>query len=406
MTEKKINKIFRDTAFIRTGGSDEERRAARYIADFCDEAVGHSTRLEEFDVQMASINEAVLTIDGKEIPCKGYLCCGAGEIEAELYYLTESDRYSLSLCKGKIVLFDGGLSYWRYRDLIENGAVGFISYTGNINYSDREIDSKELRAYIANGEKMLGVNINAKDAMAIVSNEGRVAKIRIAQDEYVGKSANVVLDIPGETDDLIVLTAHYDSTPLSVGAYDNMSGCIGLMAMAEHFAKVKHRYSLRFVWCGSEERGLLGSKAYCEMHKDELSNIALNINLDMIGCTMGKFIACCTSEESAVHYIKYMGYELGFQVKAYQDVYSSDSTPFADKGVPAITFARSAPSGNATIHNSYDTMKVMKAKQMQSDISFITAFVERMACSVLCPVSRDIPANIIEKLDKYLLRKR
>lgn len=406
MTEKKINKIFRDTAFIRTGGSDEERRAARYIADFCEEATGKAAKFEEFEVQMANMSEAILTVDGKDIPCKGYLCCGSGEVEAELCYLPQRDRYSLSLCKGKIVMIDGGLAYWAYRDIIESGAVGFITHTGNINYSDREIDAKELRAYVANGEKLLGVNINEKDAMSIISNDGKRAKIRVIQEEYVGKSANVVLDLPGEIEDTIILTAHYDSTPLSVGAYDNMSGCIGLMAMAEHFAKAKHKYSLRFVWCGSEERGLLGSKAYCSMHGDELSKIVLNVNLDMIGCTMGKFIACCSSEESAAHYIKYMGYELGFQIKAYQDVYSSDSTPFADSGVPAITFARSAPIGNATIHNSYDTMKVMKAKQMQIDIGFITAFIERMACSVLCPVAREIPANVKEKLDKYLFRKK
>ena len=43
--------------------------------------------------------------------------------------------------------------------------------------------------------------------------------------------------------------------------YDNMSGSVGILGIAEHFAKNPHRYGLRFIWCGSEERGLLGSKA-------------------------------------------------------------------------------------------------------------------------------------------------
>ena len=185
-----------------------------------------------------------------------------------------------------------------------------------------------------------------------------------------------------------------------------MSGCIGLIGMAEYFSKNPHRYSLRFIFCGSEERGLLGSKAYCAAHEDELKNIALVINLDMIGCIMGKFVACATCENSLVNYISYMGFELGFQVKAYQDVYSSDSTPFADKGVPAVSFARLAGGNLAPIHNSYDTVAVMKTEHMQKDIDFITAFASRMANSVLCPVSREIPDNIKEKLDEYLLRKR
>src|SRR5699024_6139448 len=135
------------------------------------------------------------------------------------------------------------------------------------------------------------------------------------------------------------------------GAYDNMSGSIGLMAIAEHFLKNTHRYTLRFIWCGSEERGLLGSKAYCAAHEDALEKVVLNINLDMIGSVMGRFIACCTAEEKLVGYIEYMASEKGFGMKAYQDVYSSDSTPFADKGVPAVSFARIAPTSTATIHN-------------------------------------------------------
>lgn len=405
MEKTQIMQIFKDTAYVRMGGSDEELRAAEYIKDVC-KGFGADAVIEDFEVPMAKIHNAALTVDGNDVPCKGYLCCGSGEIEGELYYLTDSDRYSLSKCKGKIVIFDGYLGYWRYRELIENGAIGFISYDGNLNYADNDIDQRELRSYVSKGEKLLGVNINAKNAVKLINGDARTAKLVVEQDEYTGSSRNVILDLPGESDEVIALTAHYDSTSLSQGAYDNMSGSIGLLAMAEHFSKVSHKYSLRFIWCGSEERGLLGSKAYCESHADELSKIVLNVNLDMIGCIMGKFIACCTSENALVSYLSYMGDELGFQIKPYQGVYSSDSTPFSDKGVPSVSFARVAPRETATIHNSYDTVAVMKAEHMEKDIAFITSFVARMANSVLCPVAREIPDNMKEKLDEYLLRKK
>ena len=121
---------------------------------------------------------------------------------------------------------------------------------------------------------------------------------------------------------------------------------------------------------------------------------------------MGKFIACCTSETALVNYVSYFANELGFQVRAYQDVYSSDSTPFADKGIPAISFARIAPSQTATIHNSYDTKAVLKVEQIQQDISFIYSFAQRMVNASRCPVKREMPDNMKEKLDEYLLRKR
>ena len=303
-------------------------------------------------------------------------------------------------------MLDGYLGYWKYQDILENGAKGFITYDGNVNYSDRDIDRRELRSYVSKGNKILGANINAKDAVEIIAKSCKTAKIIIEQDEYKGKSQNVILDLPGETDETVVFTAHYDSTSLSQGAYDNMSGCVGLLSMAEYFSKKAHRRSLRFIWCGSEERGLLGSKAYCEAHEGELDKTVLCINLDMIGCVMGKFIAVSTAEKRLVDYLSYFGDEMGLPVSSSQDVYSSDSTPFADKGVPAISFARIAPHNTATIHNSYDTKKLIKTDNMQTDITFITAFAERMANAVNCPVDREMPDNMKEKLDEYLCRKR
>lgn len=405
MDLKQLESMFDETAYIRTGGSEEELKCAKYLQKKCKE-FGMEAELESFAVEMATIKKAVLKVNGTEIPCTGYLCAGSGTIEAPIYYLPGDDVYSISQCKGKIVLIDGLMGHWKYQDLYEAGMAGFITYSGNANYADEEIDLKELRSFVSLGKKVPGVNINAKEAIKIIENNGGTAVIELEQEEYMGESHNVVVDLPGETEEYIVLTAHYDSTALSQGAYDNMSGSVGIMALAEYFSKHTHRYGIRGIWCGSEERGLLGSKAYVQAHEEELKNIVLNINLDMIGCTMGKFIACCTTEERLTAFVEYLSNIEGFPLTARQDVYSSDSTPFADKGVPAISFARIAPQNTATIHNSYDTKKVMKMEHMEKDIAFITSFTEIMANAKRLPVERKMPENMKEKLDIYLLRKR
>lgn len=404
MNAEQIMKIFADTAYIRTGGSPEELRTAQYLQDKI-AGLGLKAEIVPFDVPMSRIQEAVLQVDGVEVTCKGYLCAGSGEVEAPFYYLRDSSPYALSKCRGKIVMIDGYLGYWVYYDLLENGAVGFVTYDGNTNYADRDIDQRELRSYVHNGNRIPGVNINAKDAVELIRRGASTAKITLKQEEYTGQSHNVVLDMPGQVDEYIAFTAHYDSTSLSQGAYDNMSGSLGILGIAEHFAAHPHHYGLRFIWCGSEERGLLGSKAYCA-DEEKLKNCVLNINLDMIGCIMGKYISCVTGEEKLCHYISYLGDELGFPVEVKQDVYSSDSTPFADKGVPAVSFARIAPPNTATIHNRYDTMALMKGEQMVLDTDFLIAFAERMANAARCPVAREMPENMKEKLDIYLCRKR
>ena len=401
-----IMKIFEETAYVRMGGTAEELRCAEYLKEQVAK-LGLEARIESFPVQMANIQDATLIVDGQEIPCKGYRNAGSHEVEAPLYYLSSNDAYALSQCKGKIVLLDGYLGYWMYRDILENGAIGFITYDGHINYADCDIDQRELRAQVSEGvEKIPGVNINAKSAFQLVKNNAANAKIVLKQEEFTTDSRNVILEMPGSRPETIVFTAHYDSTSLSQGAYDNMSGSVGLLGIAEYFTKHPHSYGLRFVWCGSEERGLLGAKAYCRDHEEELKNVVLNINLDMIGCVMGKMIACCTTEEKLVSYMEYFGLELGKSIKSYQDVYSSDSTPFADKGIPAVSFARACPPNTGTIHNSYDTIALMKAEQMQEDIAIICAFASRMANAVRLPVARTMPDNMKDKLDIYLCRKR
>ena len=406
MTGEKIQSIFRDTAYVRTGGSGAELRAAQYLVERCGD-YGVSAKIWPFKVDMADVKSAELTVDGRKIPCKGYLCCGSGEVEAELYYLPNTDKCSLAGCRGKVVMIDGYLGYWTYHDILDNGAVGFITYDGDANYIDRDIDRRELRSYVSEGKKILGVNINAKDAIEIIKSGCKTVRIAIEQEEYEGESRNVIAEIPGETDETVVFTAHYDSTSLSQGAYDNMSGSIGILAALEKFSAVKPRRTLRFIWCGSEERGLLGSKAYtASLSEEELKKIVLNINLDMIGSAMGRFIACCSSENKLVNYIEYFACEYGFGISCRQDVYSSDSTPFADKGVPSLSFARLAPHNTATIHNSYDTADVMSAEQMKKDIDFINAFSERMINAAAFPVVHEIPDEVKKKLDYYLLRER
>ena len=210
-------KLFEQTASVRMGGSVEEQRTAELLQQKA-ASVGLETRIEAFDVPMSQIQSASLTVDGREIPCKGYFCCGSGETEAPLYYLRNTDSWSLSQCRGKIVMIDGYLGYWMYQDLMENGAVGIITYDGNANYQDRDIDQRELRSYVHKGNRTLAVNINAKDAIELIRTDANTARIAVQQNEYTGQSHNVIGELPGEIPEYIVLTAHYDSTSLSQGA--------------------------------------------------------------------------------------------------------------------------------------------------------------------------------------------
>lgn len=407
MNAKQMMQIFRDTDYVHRSGTPEELQVAAYLKARC-EALGGSARLEAFPVAMAEIEEARVEADGREIPCKGVFCCGSGTVEGELYYMPAQDPVSVAGAKDKIVLLDGsGVGFYPYHDLMEAGARGILFQYGNPFYPIRDIDERDLRAAVVGEErKVLCAMIHSADAIELVRNRAKTVKITVQQREYEGTSHNVVAELPGKNGRFITLSAHYDTTALSHGAYDNMSGCVGLLGVLEALKDQELNYGLRLVFCGSEERGLLGSKAFVRDHEELLPGIALNVNLDMIGSVMGKFIACVSAEEKLANYITYVGAELGFPVAARIGVYSSDSTPFADQGVPALSFARIASGGVAPIHCRYDLADLLSMEQLEADIAFITEFVRRMAMSAVCPVSRDIPEKVKTELDEYLFRKR
>ena len=402
-----MRKIFQDTDFVHCSGTPEELRVAEYLKAEC-EKLGVAARIEAFPVAMGEIEEARVYADGREIPCKGFFCCGSGEVEAELYYMPAQDPVSIAGAKDKIILMDtAGIGYFTYQDLVKAGAKGILFQYGNVYYPVEDIDERDLRAAVVGEErKLLCAMLHTASAVELLRNHTKRVKIVIRQREYEGASHNVVAELPGKKDEWIALTAHYDTTALSHGAYDNMSGCVGLLGVLEALKGKELNYGLRLIFCGSEERGLLGSKAWVRDHEAELEKLALNVNLDMIGTWLGKFIAKVSAEERLAGYISYLGAELGFPIRPSVGVYSSDSTPFADKGVPALSFARLASGNAAPIHCRYDLQEVLSMEQLQKDIDFIAEFTRRMAGSVVCPVAREVPEKVKTELDEYLFRKR
>lgn len=108
---------------------------------------------------------------------------------------------------------------------------------------------------------------------------------------------------------------------------------------------------------------------------------------------------------SLVNYFRYLGCEVGFAIAAEQDVYSSDSTPFADSGVPAVSFARLAPKGGAEIHSHKDVLDFLEEENYYRSCNFIAEFARRLVSSRCFPVEKEIPDDVKQKIDKYYGRK-
>lgn len=402
--ESKEYKLLEKLYFERIGGTDKELEACHIIQDELKQ-LGLESYIEDFDVvtnHVSKVSLEVLKPYQKTYEATAYMgCVNTQGLVGELCYFESDNAVSKKQVCGKIALVNGYLGMKTFKAITEAKAVGFITYNGNIDREENDLDPRELRESLQEFGNLPGVNIRVEDAMEMVAKGASEVRIVVEQTIEKVSSHNLICDITKESEDMIVCTAHYDSVPHSKGAYDNATGSVCLYGLAKELKDKKLAHNLRLIWCGSEERGLLGSKAYVAAHQEKMENIKLCVNVDMIGSIMGRRIAVCTSDMSLVHYMDYFGKIKGFPIEVSQGVYSSDSTPFADNGVPAVSFARITSPGTGEIHSRYDVMEHLSESMLLQDTSFICEFVSEMANSFVIPIPKEIPDNMKEEIDKY-----
>ena len=106
-----------------------------------------------------------------------------------------------------------------------------------------------------------------------------------------GKGFNVVGYVKGTKypERLVVVSAHYDhlgvrNGQIYNGADDNASGTAVLLQLAAHYAgAARPEHSLVFAALDAEEIGLVGARELVKRLKAEKRDVALDINMDMVG---------------------------------------------------------------------------------------------------------------------------
>jgi hypothetical protein len=117
---------------------------------------------------------------------------------------------------------------------------------------------------------------------------GEPEKVEIPQYNVLG-----VLRGAAKKDEFVVVSAHYDHIGIGAevdgdrinnGADDNATGTTAVLLLAEALAKEPPlARSVLFVCFTGEERGLLGSKAFCARPPVPLEQIVVNVNFEMLG---------------------------------------------------------------------------------------------------------------------------
>ena len=396
--------------FIREAGTPAEARAAELIREELS-SFGVESRLEEFPFYTWEIKKvcfAVTEPDYKEYRAEGYIRCGNTPeegIEAEFLYAENGDDISLSHAKGKIVMVNEIVRKDMYLKLMKAGAAGFVSISGTPVEEGEDLIPRaagipqKLFDSLNESELIQGVGIHYKDAVEIVTKGASRARLTLIQEEAEKKSANVIARIPGEehSEEILTLTAHYDSVPQGPGAYDNMAGAAIIMEICRYFKEHTPGRTLEFIWFGAEEKGLLGSRNYVQVHEGELKKHRFNMNVDLAGQLVGGNVIGVTGDSSICSMITYLARETGIGMTTKNQIWGSDSNTFAWKGIPAMTLNRDGFG----MHTHYDTIDLLSAWSLERSAALLCHIAESLSHIDSMPFVQEIPEEFKKQLDEY-----
>ncbi len=185
-------------------------------------------------------------------------------------------------------------------------------------------------------------------------------------------SGNVVGEIPGRTDELIVIGGHLDSWDLGTGAVDDGAGIAITLAAAKLIDEMKGKpgRTIRVVMWGAEEVGLHGARAYAEAHKDEIARHALAAESDF---GAGKIWSMQTKfGEASLAKAKIFAqtlHPLGVGPGNNEASGGADVSPLREAGVPVIDLNQDGTDYFDLHHTPDDTLDKIDPDALKQNVA-------------------------------------
>ncbi|WP_434521895.1 M28 family peptidase [Halorubrum sp. AS12] len=394
----------------RMAGSEGERRAAGLVANAFERAGLADVRTEPFDLPAwergsASLDLTVSDRDGepstRSFEALALPYSPAGSVAGELVdvgYGTPAEIDERDV-EGRIAVAStttpsGGRFVHRMEKFgyaIDSGAVGFVFVnhldgqlppTGSLTFGEEAEAvavgvSKEtgawLREYAVGGGDESG---NPSVAQAELSVEASTTP---------GESRNVIGSAGPDTDERVLLLAHYDAHDIAEGALDNGCGIATVATAAGILADADLPVGVDVVAVGAEEVGLLGAEHLAE--RLDLDRVKGVVNVDGAGrfrnlIALAHASTAAASVAEAVSTATRQPIEIDAQPHPF-----SDQWPFVRRGVPALQLhSDSGDRGRGWGHTHADTRDKVDDRNVREHAMLIALLVAEFASA-----ERDLP---------------
>ncbi|MEZ3143473.1 M28 family peptidase [Halobaculum sp. MBLA0143] len=341
----------------RMAGSPGETRAAALVVDALQSAGVEDVTQESFELSAWSRGDATLTTTEpteRQFEAVALPYCPSASVSGPVVDVGHGSPEEIEAAdlSGRVALAStdtpaGGRFLHRMEKFgaaADAGAVGFLFVnhvpgqlppTGSLTFG-REAEIPAVGVSHETGERLREHALSSAASHEDSEPTGPVTRVELDVDAETrpGESQNVVGHLGPETDDRLLLLAHYDAHDIAEGALDNGCGVATLLVAAGLLADAELDRGVTVAAVGAEEVGLLGSEHLAQTL--DLETVAGVCNVDGAG-RFRDLVAMAHSSTATASVARRVAERTGHPVAVQTDPHPfSDQWPFVRRGVPAL----------------------------------------------------------------------
>ena len=397
--------FLKSISFERLGGTPEENKTIRLICRAVKKA-GVVPAIERFPIQTFTRGNASVEVlapyrklyRAKPVARTGRFPKGGKVLP--LVHLGAMSPAALGNAKGKAIYGYGLWGKEAFKALENTRAAAVL----NIFDFGRKLPYRFLHDRAL---KRLGripmLTLPYEAGLEMQQRNALKARIVLNQGERKAWGKNVIAVVKGTCPDAreeILVCGHHDSVPDSPGAHDNGGGAAILAALVDHFAQAPTRRTLRFIWFGGEEQGLLGSQAYVKAHARELKDVGIVINIDGAGRVIDSNNVVTTGHDDLKHFVDLIIKERGMNLRVDGAAFPSDSIPFSWHEIPSINLTAGSDR-NLFAHTGNDDSKWCGPDGLAPNGEIGLEIIRRLGDALTFPFTHGFNETVQKSLKSY-----
>ncbi|HEY7354327.1 MAG TPA: M28 family peptidase [Terriglobales bacterium] len=234
-----------------------------------------------------------------------------------------------------------------------------------------EIIRERLQSYKGNDRQ------REASLRAIFQKAGCSGDHLVEQSVAMLKEPNLICTLPGLSDSVVIVGAHYDHAELGDGVADNWSGASLLASIYQILRSKPRQYTFVFVAFSGEEKGLIGSRYYVKsLTAAALTKIRAMICIDTLGLSTTE-VWVKKSDHRLLSSFDAVAHALNLPLAGVNvdRVGISDEESFSKQKIPVLVVHSITQSTLRVLHSPRDNYRVINFDNYYGSYQLLTGYL-------------------------------